>query len=595
MAAEQENAGNLKQKLAKLFQLSLEATVPGEPDIEPLVAACTAKFGDYQCNNAMGLWSKIKGRPGIEFRGPPAVGQAIMKNLPQSEMIESCSVAGPGFVNVVLSKNWMAQNIQKMLVDGIETWAPKLSIKRAVVDFSSPNIAKEMHVGHLRSTIIGDTLASMLEFSNVEVLRRNHVGDWGTQFGMLIEFLFEKFPNFEDVNETAIGDLQAFYKESKQRFDVDAEFKDRAQKAVVRLQSGEQMYRKAWTQICDISRREFDQVYQRLGVHLEEKGESFYNPYIPGVIEALTNQGLVEESKGARVIFIEGINIPLIVVKSDGGYNYASTDMTALWYRLNEEKAEWIIYVTDVGQQQHFDMVFKAAKLAGWLPADDRQYPKVNHVGFGLVLGEDGKRFRTRSTEVVRLADLLDEAKTRSKAALIERGKAAEWTEEELEQTAEAVGYGAVKYADLKNNRLTNYTFDFDQMLNDKGNTAVYLLYAHARICSIIRKSGKDTGELKKTGKIVLDHADERVLGLHLLQFAEVVEEACTNLLPNVLCEYLYNLSENYTRFYSNCQVVGSAEETSRLLLCEATAVVMRKCFFLLGIKPVYKDRKSVV
>lgn len=349
------------------------------------------------------------------------------------------------------------------------------------------------------------------------------------------------------------------------------------------------MYRKAWTQICDISRREFDQVYQRLGVHLEEKGESFYNPYIPGVIEALTNQGLVEESKGARVIFIEGINIPLIVVKSDGGYNYASTDMTALWYRLNEEKAEWIIYVTDVGQQQHFDMVFKAAKLAGWLPADDRQYPKANHVGFGLVLGEDGKRFRTRSTEVVRLADLLDEAKTRSKAALIERGKAAEWTEEELEQTAEAVGYGAVKYADLKNNRLTNYTFDFDQMLNDKGNTAVYLLYAHARICSIIRKSGKDTGELKKTGKIVLDHADERVLGLHLLQFAEVVEEACANLLPNVLCEYLYNLSENYTRFYSNCQVVGSAEETSRLLLCEATAVVMRKCFFLLGIKPVYK------
>ncbi|KAL3604454.1 hypothetical protein D5086_005313 [Populus alba] len=559
MAAEQENAGNLKRKLAKLFQLSLEATVPGEPDIEPLVAACTGKFGDYQCNNAMGLWSKIKGRPGIEFRGPPAVGQAIMKNLPQSEMIESCSVAGPGFVNVVLSKNWMAQNIQKMLVDGIETWAPKLSIKRAVVDFSSPNIAKEMHVGHLRSTIIGDTLASMLEFSNVEVLRRNHVGDWGTQFGMLIEFLFEKFPNFEDVNETAIGDLQAFYKESKQRFDVDAEFKDRAQKAVVRLQSGEQMYRKAWTQICDISRREFDQVYQRLGVHLEEKGESFYNPYIPGVIEALTNQGLVEESKGARVIFIEGINIPLIVVKSDGGYNYASTDMTALWYRLNEEKAEWIIYVTDVGQQQHFDMVFKAAKRAGWLPADDRQYPKTNHVGFGLVLGEDGKRFRTRSTEVVRLADLLDEAKTRSKAALIERGKAAEWTEEELEQTAEAVGYGAVKYADLKNNRLTNYTFDFDQMLNDKGNTAVYLLYAHARICSIIRKSGKDTGELKKTGKIVLDHADERVLGLHLLQFAEVVEEACTNLLPNVLCEYLYNLSENYTRFYSNCQkLMGS-------------------------------------
>ncbi|XP_041008553.1 arginine--tRNA ligase, cytoplasmic-like isoform X2 [Juglans microcarpa x Juglans regia] len=587
MAKEEQNVGNVKQQLAKLFESALNATVPNEPDVEPLVAACTAKFGDYQCNNAMGLWSKIKGKQN-EFKGPPAVGQAIMRNLPQSEMVESCSVAGPGFVNVVLSKNWIAKS-SKMLIDGIDTWAPRLAIKRAVVDFSSPNIAKEMHVGHLRSTIIGDTLARMLEFSHVEVLRRNHVGDWGTQFGMLIEFLFEKFPNWEDVTETAVGDLQAFYKASKQRFDSDPEFKEKAQKAVVRLQGGEERYRRAWAQICEISRNEFNRVYQCLGVHIEEKGESFYNPYIPEVLKELTSKNLVEDSQGARVIFIEGFNIPLIVVKSDGGFNYASTDLAALWYRLNEEKAEWIIYVTDVGQQQHFDMVFRAAKRAGWLPAEDNTYPKASHVGFGLVLGEDGKRFRTRNTEVVRLVDLLDEAKSRSKTALIDRGKDVEWSEEELEQTAEAVGYGAVKYADLKNNRLTNYTFNFDQMLNDKGNTAVYLLYAHARICSIIRKSGKDVEELKNTGAIVLDHADERALGLHLLQFSEIVEEGCTNLLPNVLCEYLYNLSENFTRFYSNCQVVGSAEETSRLLLCEATATVMRKCFHLLGIVPVYK------
>ncbi|KAJ8751036.1 hypothetical protein K2173_016217 [Erythroxylum novogranatense] len=589
MANDEDCGGNLKRQLGKLFEVSLRATVPDE-NVEPLIAACSGNFGDYQCNNAMGLWSKIKAKPNKTFRGPPAVGEAIKENLPPSNMIESCSVAGPGFINVVLSTKWIAENIQKMLIDGIDSLAPRLSLKRAVVDFSSPNIAKEMHVGHLRSTIIGDTLARMLEFSKVEVLRRNHVGDWGTQFGMLIEFLFEKFPKFEDVNESAIGDLQAFYKASKQRFDTDAEFKDRAQRAVVRLQGGETKYHQAWEQICELSRKEFDRVYQRLGVHLEEKGESFYNPFIPEVIGALRNKGLVEESEGAQVIRLEGFNIPLIVVKSDGGYNYASTDLTALWYRLNEEKAEWIIYVTDVGQQQHFDMFFKAAKLAGWLPSDNSTiYPKVSHVGFGLVLGEDGKRFRTRATEVVRLVDLLDEAKNRSKAALIERGKAAEWTEEELEQTAEAVGYGAVKYADLKNNRLTNYTFNFDQMLNDKGNTAVYLLYAHARICSIIRKSGKDIDDLKKTGELVLGHPDERVLGLHLLQFAETVEEACNNLLPNVLCEYLYNLSENFTKFYSNCQVVGSAEETSRLLLCEATAVVMRKCFFLLGIVPVYK------
>ncbi|EOY30618.1 Arginyl-tRNA synthetase, class Ic isoform 1 [Theobroma cacao] len=587
---EDECVGNVKVQLAKLFEASLKVTVPNEPDVEPLVAACTGKFGDYQCNNAMGLWSKIKGK-GTQFRGPPAVGEAIKNNLPTSEMIESCSVAGPGFVNVVLSKNWMAKSIQKMLIEGIDTWAPMPPVKRAVVDFSSPNIAKEMHVGHLRSTIIGDTLARMLEFSKVEVLRRNHVGDWGTQFGMLIEFLFEKFPNFEDANETAIGDLQAFYKASKQRFDADPAFKEKAQQAVVRLQGGEDKYRRAWAQICEISRNEFHKVYQRLGVHLEEKGESFYNPYIPEVIEALTKQGLVEESQGARVIFIEGVNIPLIVVKSDGGFNYASTDLAALWYRLNEEKADWIIYVTDVGQQQHFDMVFKAAKRAGWLPHGDGSYPKTSHVGFGLVLGEDGKRFRTRNTEVVRLVDLLDEAKSRSKAALIERGKGEEWTEEEIESTAEAVGYGAVKYADLKNNRLTNYTFNFDQMLNDKGNTAVYLLYAHARICSIIRRSGKDIEELKNKGTVVLGHKDERDLGLHLLQFAEVVEEACTNLLPNVLCDYLYNLSEIFSKFYSNpeCKVIGSDMETGRLLLCEATAVVMRKCFNLLGITPIYK------
>ncbi|VFQ63033.1 unnamed protein product [Cuscuta campestris] len=584
-----DSPGSVKEQLARLFDESLRATFPDELDVQPQIAVCNnPRFGDYQCNNAMSVWAKIKSRSS-QFKGPQPVGQAIMHNLPQSEVIEKCSIAGPGFVNVVLSRQWIAQSIQKMLIYGIETWAPKLSVKRTIVDFSSPNIAKEMHVGHLRSTIIGDTLARMLEFSNVEVLRRNHVGDWGTQFGMLIAYLFEKFPNWQAASAQAIGDLEAFYKDSKRRFDSDPAFKERAQKAVVSLQGGDEEYRKAWLQICEISRKEFQKIYDRLGVRLEEMGESFYNPIIPEVIELLNKKGLTEESDGARVIFIEGKNYPLIVVKSDGGYNYSSTDLAAIWYRLNTEKAEWIIYVTDSGQRDHFEMVFVAARRAGWLPSEENAYPKASHVGFGMVLGEDGKRFRTRSTEVVKLIDLLDEAKSRCKAALVERGKADEWTEEELEQTAEAVGYGAVKYADLKNNRLTNYTFNFDQMLNDKGNTAVYLLYAHARICSIIKKSGKDIEELIKNETLDLAHKDERVLGLHLLQFPEVVEEACSNLLPNLLCEYLYNLSEDFTRFYTNCQVVGSAEEASRLLLCEATAVVMRKCFHLLGITPVYR------
>ncbi|XP_022638442.1 arginine--tRNA ligase, chloroplastic/mitochondrial isoform X3 [Vigna radiata var. radiata] len=538
----------------------------------------------------MGVWSTVKGKQ-TGFRGPPAIGEAILNNLPPSEMIDSCSVAGPGFVNVVLSKKWIAQRVQRMLVDGIDAWAPRLPVKRALVDFSSPNIAKEMHVGHLRSTIIGDTLARMFEFSRVEcVVRRNHVGDWGTQFGMLITYLFEKFPNPDDLSEAAIGDLQALYKASKVRFDSDPEFKLRAQQAVVRLQSGEIKYRKAWKQICDVSRAEFDKVYQRLGVQLEERGESFYNPYIPGVLEKLDNLGLIEESDGARVIYVEGVNIPVIAVKRDGGYNYFSTDLASLWYRLNEEKLEWIVYVTDIGQQQHFDMLFKAYRRAGWLPKDENAYPKCTHVGFGLVLGEDGKRFRSRSSEVVRLVDLLDEAKRRCRTSILERDTAKDWSEEEIEKTSEAIGYGAVKYADLKINRLTNYTFNFDQMLNDKGNTAVYLQYAHARICSIIRKSGRDIEEVKRNGEIVLDSEDERALGLHLLQFPEVFEEACTNLLPNLLCEYLYNLSEIFTKkFYPNCQVVGSPEETSRLLLCEATVIVMRHCFYLLGIEPVYR------
>lgn len=588
--------GSLKKQLTKLLFVALQAIIPdGVLPVKPIVVVA-GKFGDYECNNAMSLWSLLKGNSS-KFKDPYSVAQAIMENLPKSQIIESCSVAKPGYVNIFLSKTWIADNIQKMLTTGIEIWAPRPDVQKAVVDFSSPNIAKEMHVGHLRSTIIGDTIARMLEFSNIQVLRRNHVGDWGTQFGMLIESLFEEC---QQIGQMAIDDLQEAYKKSKEKFDEDPVFKERAQRAVVRLQRGEARYLETWTKICEISREKFKEIYERLNIqNLEEKGESYYNEYIPSVLQKL--EGLIEESDGARVIFIQGEEVPLIVVKSDGGYNYSSTDLTALWYRLNVEKADWIIYVTDVGQKPHFDKIFSAARQAGWLPDDEEKYPRTSHVQFGVVVGDDRKKFRTRAGEVVRLSDLLDEAKSRSKAALVERGKAAEWTVQELDATAEAVGYGAVKYADLKNNRLTDYTFSFNQMLNDKGNTAVYLLYAHARICSIIRNSRKDMDQLKKNGAIVLACEEERALGLQLLQFAETVEEACASLLPNVLCAYLYQLSEYFTSFYTKCQVVlkqdeivkagetEKATEISRLLLCEATSVVMKKCFELLGIEPVDK------
>ncbi|CAM6030833.1 unnamed protein product [Sphagnum balticum] len=589
MAGLDVQVGSVRQQVAKLVKESLNATVPEVADVEPLVSACNnAKNGDYQCNNAMGIWAKIKGKD-ARFKNPNTIGQELARNLPESAVVESTSVAGPGFLNVVLSTLWIEQKIHQMLKHGVSCWAPVLTVERAVVDFSSPNIAKEMHVGHLRSTIIGDSIASMLEYCNVTVLRRNHVGDWGTQFGMLIEYLFEEFPDWEEIQEQAIGDLQVFYKKSKAKFDADPEFKKRSQKAVVSLQGGEEKYVLAWRQLCNISRREFNVIYERLHVTLEEKGESFYHPYIAGVLKELEEKNLIEESEGARVITVPGHTIPLLVVKGDGGFNYASTDLSALWYRLNEEAAQWIIYVTDVGQSQHFDMVFKAAKRAGWLPEDESKYPKVKHVGFGLVLGTDGKRFRTRSSEVVRLVDLLDEAKSRSKQGLVDRGREGEWTPEELEHASEALGYGAIKYADLKNNRTTNYTFNFDQMLDIRGNTAVYLLYAHARICSIIRKSGKDIEELKQTGTLKLSHPSERQLGLQLVRFGEFVEDALTDLLPNTLCEYLYSLSGMFTEFYTNCKVINSEEETSRLLLCEATATIMRECFKLLGITPLYR------
>ncbi|GKC77921.1 arginine--tRNA ligase, chloroplastic/mitochondrial-like protein isoform X2 [Tanacetum coccineum] len=279
------------------------------------------------------------------------------------------------------------QSIHTMLIDGIDTWAPKLPVKRAIVDFSSPNIAKEMHVGHLRSTIIGDTITRMLEFSKVKVLRRHHVGDWGTQFGMLLEYLFEQFPNGE-VNDQAIGEIEVFYKASKKRFDDDPVFKKRAQEA----EGGDERYLKAWAQICEISQKGFEQVYERPDVHLEEKGESFYNPYIGQTLDLLREKELIESDAGAQVIRIPGKKQPLIVVKSDGGFNYNSTDLAALWYRLNVENAELIVYVTDVGQREHFDMFFTAAKLARWLPTKEGEYPKASHVGFGVVLGDDGKK-----------------------------------------------------------------------------------------------------------------------------------------------------------------------------------------------------------
>ncbi|GIL58748.1 hypothetical protein Vafri_13730 [Volvox africanus] len=594
MASEKTACGSVRGELSDLFRTALTLSFPSVA-ADPVVAACNnAKNGDYQCNNAMALFGKLKGTPNAP-KAPRDVATAIVGALPTNDLVAETSLAGPGFINVRLSRDFVSKRLSGMLVNGLAGWAPTgYAGKKVIIDFSSPNVAKEMHVGHLRSTIIGDTLCRIFEYCGSDVLRLNHVGDWGTQFGMLIEHMADARQarvaaggEDKDMDED-VSDLQELYRAAKKRFDEEEEFKARAREAVTRLQGGDAGSLAAWERICAASRREFEAIYSRLGVKLQERGESFYNPMLKGVVEELKERGVATMDQGALCVFLDGHSVPLIVQKGDGGFLYATTDLAAIKHRVNEEKADWIIYVTDVGQSQHFDQVFATAKKAGWLVDEGA---KVSHVGFGLVLGEDGKRFRTRSGDLVRLAELLDEAKNRCAATIRERRAEAgeEVDEAEVEDAACAMGYGAVKYADLKNHRTTNYKFSFDEMLNLKGNTAVYLLYAHARIAGIVRKAEKDVYALAADTPISLDHPKELELAIHLCKFPEALEDAIEELGPNRVTDYLYDLSEKFNSFYVDCKVLGSEQEASRLLLCEATAVVMRKCFELLGIKPLYR------
>ncbi len=581
----------MREELQALFRSAISAAFPSlGADFDVLVAPCNNPTnGDYQCNNAMPLFGRLKGVEGAP-KNPRAVGEAIVANLPQNAVINKVSLAGPGFINIKLEKKFLSDRLNGMLVspEGLKAWAPsQFRGKKVIVDFSSPNVAKEMHVGHLRSTIIGDTISKTLEFCGADVLRLNHIGDWGTQFGMLIQFIGEKRP--EGLNAASnedVADLQVLYRAAKQRFDEDEEFKTRSREAVRELQSGKEEYVQAWKRICDASRREFEKIYNRLGVNIQERGESFYNPFLGEVVGDLLDRNIAEVSEGAVCVFVECQKIPLIVRKSDGGYGYASTDMAALRHRINEEHADWIIYVTDSGQSVHFQMVFEAAKKAGYLPEDRKV--RIDHVPFGLVLGEDGKKFRSRSGDVVRLVELLDEAKERCTSTIKERRP--DISDEELDNSSSVMGYGAVKYADLKGHRTTNYRFSFDDMLSLQGNTAVYLLYAHARINSIFTKSGKDPQDLLAEGKQVsVEHEAEAALAKHIARFPEAVEGSLHELAPNRITDYLYDLSGVFNQFYTECKVVGSAEEDSRLLLAYAAALVMRQCFSLLGITPLFR------
>ncbi|HEY9601167.1 MAG TPA: arginine--tRNA ligase [Allocoleopsis sp.] len=572
----------LKIKFTQALTAAFGSDVAG---IDPMVVpASNPRFGDYQSNIALSL-SKQLGQP------PRSIAEAILKHLDVDDISQTPTIAGPGFINLTLKPAYLEEQLNAIQVDprlGVET---AKHAQRVIVDFSSPNIAKEMHVGHLRSTIIGDCIARILEFRGHDVLRLNHVGDWGTQFGMLITYLREAYPAaLTTADVLDLGDLVAFYRQAKQRFDTDEEFREESRQEVVKLQAGAEDSRRAWQLLCEQSRREFQAIYDMLDIQLVERGESFYNPLLSAVVDDLNQLGLLEESDGAQCVFLEGFTnkegrpLPLIVQKSDGGYNYATTDLAALRYRIGQDGAERIIYVTDAGQANHFAQVFQVARRAGWLPEN----VEIVHVPFGLVQGEDGKKLKTRSGETVRLRDLLDEAIARARTDLETRlqEEGREETEQFKAHVAQVVGISAVKYADLSQNRTSNYVFSFDKMLSLQGNTAPYMLYAYVRIQGISRKGGINFEQLGADAKILLQEDTELVLSKHILQLSEVLREVEQDLLPNRLCQYLYELSQKFNQFYEQCPVLQAEAELriSRLVLCHLTAQTLKLGLSLLGI-----------
>ncbi len=542
-------------------------------EAEPITVTDATKpeFGDYQFNGAMALAKQLK-------QNPRQIAQTILDNLETGGMIQKAEIAGPGFINLWLNPEWIAascQNAEENERLGIGTRSNPI---KAVVDYSGPNMAKQMHVGHLRSTIIGDTLANLLEFLGDDVIRQNHIGDWGTQFGMLIAYLEE----MGEEGNGSLKDLEQFYKDAKSRFDADESFANKAREYVVKIQSGDAHCLTLWKKFIDISLGHCEEVYEKLDVNLSRddvRAESFYNETLAKVVEDLDKAGMLQESDGAQCVFLEGDEVPVIVRKSDGGYLYATTDLAALYYRANVLGAKRISYVVDARQSGHFKQVFRVAKEAGFVPED----VKLEHVAFGTMMDKNGKPFKTRDGGTVKLIDLLDEAVVRAKAAITSKEN---YSEEELEKIARIVGIGAVKYADLAINRESNYIFDWDKMLSFEGNTSLYMQYAYARIQSIFRKYGKDV-----EGEIVIGDELEHKLAVMLLRFEDVLNKAAEDAAPNQITTYLYELVTLFMRFYERNPILkeGVDEQTriSRLMLADLTARTIKQGLAILGIQVV--------
>ncbi len=564
----------LRRAIAEAFPEAAAADPVVRPSSDP-------RFGDYQANGAMALGKRLD-------RPPREVAQALAARFDAAAAgVEPPEVAGPGFLNLRLTPAWLSDRLDELAAD------PRLGIttverpERVVVDYSAPNVAKEMHVGHLRSTIIGDALVRILSYQGHAVVRQNHVGDWGTPFGMLIEHLVD-LGEEEAADELSVGDLTGFYQEARKKFDADAGFAARARQRVVLLQAGDAETLRLWHLLVDESKRYFNLVYRRLGVLLTDDdlaGESFYNDRLGPTCQELEELGIAVPSEGALCVFPPGFPgrdggpMPLMVRKSDGGFGYDATDLAAVRYRTRDLGATLLVYVVGAPQAQHLALVFAGAVLAGWLGGVTGR--RAVHVAFGSVLGPDGKMLKTRTGDSAKLIDLLDEAVERAAAIVAERS---ELSPEEQAAVAEAVGIGGVKYADLSNDRTRDYTFDYDRMLATDGNTGAYLQYAVARCRSILRKGEASGGA---PGGVVVVEPAERALALALLRLDAAVRGAAEDFAPHKLSGHLFDLAQTFTSFYDACPVLKAPDEAtsaSRLTLCRLTADALALGLSLLGI-----------
>ncbi|WP_108652467.1 arginine--tRNA ligase [Dongshaea marina] len=579
----------MKEHIQHLLEQAVSALKSKEilpADIAPRIQVDRCKdraHGDLATNLAL-ILAKPAGKP------PRTLAEAIIENLPSSDLVGKTEIAGPGFINFFMDRGYLARQVEAVVKDEHANVQRPEKVQTVVVDYSAPNVAKEMHVGHIRSTIIGDAVVRTLEFLGHKVIRANHLGDWGTQFGMLIAHLEDLQKQNPDSLNMELSDVENFYRESKKCYDSDPAFAEKARNYVVRLQGGDQDVLAMWQKLVDVTLEQNSKVYDRLNVSLtrdDVMGESMYNPMLPAIVEDLKERGIAVEDDGALVVFLEeyankdGQPMGVIIQKKDGGFLYTTTDIACAKYRYETLGADRVLYFIDSRQHQHLMQAWTIVRKAGYVP----ESVPLEHHAFGMMLGKDGRPFKTRSGGTIRLSDLLNEAHERATNLL--ESKLSDLSKEERDEIIEAVAIGAVKYADLSKNRTTDYIFDWDNMLAFEGNTAPYLQYAYTRIQSIFRKAGVDANSL--TGQIVLNADAEDALAQKLTQFNEVVQSVVAKGMPHLLCTYLYSLSGAFMSFYEACPInkdgVSPQEKESRLLLCAATAKTLKIGLEMLGIK----------